>query len=123
MRGGCSSGSTARVPDPAPVHLSAEEREIVEAILRRHAPGVTVWAFGSRATGRLRPTSDLDLALEGRGPIGSAMLADLAEAFDASDLPWKVDLIDWATTSDTFRALIERERILLLPGSSRAVDA
>jgi hypothetical protein len=27
----------------------------------------------------------------------------VAEAYSESDLPWKIDLIDWATTSEAFR--------------------
>ncbi|MGB4347710.1 MAG: hypothetical protein WBJ21_15095 [Burkholderiaceae bacterium] len=38
-------------------------------------------------------------------------LADLSEAFSESDLPWKVDIVDWANTSDAFRKIIKSERV------------
>jgi type I restriction enzyme S subunit len=41
------------------------------------------------------------------------LLRDLAEAFDDSDLPWKVDLLDWADANEDFRRLIERDRVPL----------
>lgn len=37
----------------------------------------------------------------------------LAEAFSESNLPWKVDLVDWATTSIPFRQIIERDKVIL----------
>lgn len=37
--------------------------------------------------------------------------ANLREDFSDSDLPWKVDVVDWATTSASFRALIERTKV------------
>jgi type I restriction enzyme S subunit len=37
----------------------------------------------------------------------------MAEAFDESDLPYKVDLVDWATTSESFRKIIERDRVVV----------
>lgn len=35
------------------------------------------------------------------------MAADLAEAFDQSELPIKVDVVDWARTSAAFQQIIE----------------
>ena len=57
----------------------------------------------------------LDLALLGEAPIPLADLSALAEAFSESDLPFKVDLVDWATTSDEFRRIIESTKTVLRP--------
>jgi uncharacterized protein len=96
------------------LELTADERETVRAILARHLPrGVRVYAFGSRASGRPKPTSDLDLALDGAAPITIAEMAELREAFDESPLPWKVDLIDMASVSAAFSAIIARDRLPL----------
>ena len=63
------------------------------AILRRHAPGSAVWAFGSRAAGNARCYSDLDLAVISDEPMSIDALATLTEAFADSDLPWTVDVV------------------------------
>ena len=87
--------------------LSPVERAIVCAILRRHLPsGVRVWAFGSRAVGRARRLSDLDLAIDAGRALELGELAGLREAFAESDLPWRVDLLDWHGTDPAFRARI-----------------
>ena len=93
----------------------------IHEILMAHAPDLTVYAFGSRATGTARPYSDLDLALEGSEPIGSERLQALRDAFEESDLPIKVDVVDWRALPQGLREAIGEERKLLrsapeLPG-------
>jgi type I restriction enzyme, S subunit len=87
--------------------------EIVRGILQRHVPRHAVWAFGSRARGTTKPHSDLDLAVIGTEPLSLGVIAALTNAFGESDLPWRVDVVDWATTSDTFRKIIERDKVVV----------
>jgi predicted nucleotidyltransferase len=86
--------------------LRADHLALVERILAEHVPGVQVRAFGSRVVGRARPHSDLDLALMAPAPVALPILARLALAFEESDLPFRVDLVDWARTSEPFRRVI-----------------
>lgn len=95
------------------IDVTPDQWRIIRTILQAHLPGVPVWAFGSRATGRAKPYSDLDLAIVADAPVGLDRLAALAEAFSESDLPWKVDLVDWASTSERFRGIIRRDRVVL----------
>ena len=37
----------------------------------------------------------------------------LRDAFSESNIPYKVDVVDWATTDPVFRAIIEKDRIIL----------
>ena len=89
--------------------LPESERAIVRAILEKYAAGRPVYVFGSRVTGRARRRSDLDLAIGGVGPMALGQRAELADAFDESDLPIEVDVVDLATVSDTFRNRIMAE--------------
>ena len=86
---------------------------IVCDILRKHVPGQEVWAFGSRVKGTTKPYSDLDLAVISDKPLPLDVLAGLAEDFSESDLPWRVDVVDWTATSDSFRRIIERNKVVL----------
>ncbi len=88
--------------------LEPAQRSIVEDILRRFFPGRTVLAFGSRVNGRPKPFSDIDLCVMGDEPVSLSSMADAKDAFTESDLPFRVDLIDWATTSPSFRAIVLR---------------
>lgn len=96
--------------------LTASELAQVRAILAAHLPpDVRVDVFGSRAKGAAKPFSDLDLVLEGDAPLPLSLLAALAEAFDESALPWKVDLVDRLAVTDAFGAIIDAGRVPLSP--------
>lgn len=95
------------------IDVTPEQWRIIQDILQTCIPELEVWAFGSRATGTAKPYSDLDLAIITREPLTLAKSADISEAFTESDLPWKVDLVDWATTSDTFREIIQNQRVVI----------
>ena len=94
--------------------LSEPELRTVRTILRRHLSSrFKVYAFGSRAGGRVKPWSDLDLSIEGGEPVPLATLGALADDFDESNLIWKVDLVDRATVSDAFGKIIDDSKIPL----------
>ena len=93
--------------------LSDREKEIVLGALVRHIPNHEVWAFGSRTTGKHKPFSDLDIAVVGDLPVSLNILAALSEELSESALTCKVDIVDWATTSDAFRKLIAQHYIVL----------
>ncbi|MCW5699779.1 MAG: nucleotidyltransferase domain-containing protein [Rhodospirillales bacterium] len=93
--------------DIRPEHLA-----MVRSLLRAHAPSpAKVWAFGSRTLGAARTYSDLDLAIDAGRPLTLAEHADLTAAFEEAALPWRVDVVDWAATSNDFRRPIERQRV------------
>jgi type I restriction enzyme S subunit len=98
---------------PPGIHIRPGEWEIVRGLLDRHVPCREVWAFGSRAKGTAKPFSDLDLVILGIQPLTLSTLAELADDFSESDLPFKVDIVDWATTGERFRKVIEAERVVL----------
>lgn len=86
---------------------------IVREILQKYVPTYEVWAFGSRANGNVKPYSDLDLAVITAEPLDLQTYADLVDAFSESDLPWKVDIVDWSTTSDNFRQIILQKYLVI----------
>ena len=91
-----------------PAHLA-----LVRAILTTHVPNHEVWAFGSRVTGSAKEFSDLDLVVMGEKPLSLAVHANLVDDFSESDLPYNVDVIDWATTDAAFRQIIQRSSVVV----------
>lgn len=89
---------------------------IVWDILQKHVPQCEVWAFGSRAKWKAKQYSDLDLAVITSKPMSLQVSGALAEDFAESDLPFKVDVVDWATTSASFREIIAQDKVLLQTG-------
>ena len=80
----------------------------MRSVLRQHVPNREVLAFGSRATWTAKNYSDLDLAILGDEQLPLDVSSALAEAFSESDLPFKVDLVDWARIDNEFREIIQR---------------
>jgi predicted nucleotidyltransferase len=96
--------------------ISEREWDIVSEILTKHLAGRTVWAFGSRATGRrVKQFSDLDLAVSGQ--LTWAKRAALSEAFDDSLLNFKVDVVESSMVDADFWARIERDFVVLQTAS------
>ncbi|NGZ06314.1 MAG: nucleotidyltransferase domain-containing protein [Magnetococcales bacterium] len=96
-----------------PIDVRPDHLKIVQEILRKHVPNHEVWAFGSRVKWTAREYSDLDLCVISDKPIGLDVKGDLLDDFAESDLPWKVDVIDWTTTSESFQKIIEREKVVV----------
>ena len=103
----------------SPVDIRADHLEIVQDILRTHLPaGVRVWVFGSRANWTTKDSSDLDLAVAGPSKLDYRVMADLEIAFEESDLPYTVDVVDLNAVSSEFREIVEVQKVpLLLTGS------
>ena len=90
-----------------PFGLTADHRDLLRDILATAGDRIDrVAVFGSRATGRYRPNSDLDLVL-----YGSADAADcdrLWTLFQESPLPFSVDVVSYAAIdSPPLRAHID----------------
>jgi len=95
------------------IDIRPDHLEIVQKILHGHLPrDVKIWVFGSRATWKAKDYSDLDLALEGNEKLSRDVMIGLEYAFEESDLPWKVDLLDVHNTTPEFLAAIERDKVL-----------
>ncbi len=96
------------------LQLTAEERALLERLLREYLPGVKVWAYGSRVLGTARPNSDLDLVVFAREDQRIAV-GELRDALAESDLPFKVDLHIWDDLPETFHRQIEACYVELYP--------
>ena len=96
-----------------PIDISPGDLETVREILAEHVPEHKVLAFGSRVNWTARQYSDLDLAVMTEKPLNISCISDLSEAFTQSDLPFKVDIADWASTDESFRKIIEKEHAVV----------
>ncbi len=104
------------------IHLSPSHRQVLEGLLREHLPGIEVWAYGSRVTGRSHDGSDLDLVLRGPGlkAIPIDQLVNFEDAVRESRIPFLVEARDWARLPERFCREIERNYVVL---ATDATDA
>jgi type I restriction enzyme S subunit len=105
------------IPMQPNLDLKPHDRHEVRRILEKCLPGYEVWAFGSRTKRTAKPYSDLDLAVISEKPLSIALMAYLQQSFEESDLTIKVDVVDWAKTSATFRTIIEETKVVIQKGT------
>lgn len=92
------------------VDVRIDHRHVIQNILLEHLPDdVKVWVFGSRSRWVTKDFSDLDLALKGDTKLDWKLLVRLSEAFNDSDLPYAVDIVDLNAVSDRFRVIVESQ--------------
>ena len=96
-----------------PIDITPADLETVRSILREEVPDLEVRAFGSRVSWTARETSDLDLVLITEEPLDISHMAKLKESFSESNLPFRVDIVDWANTSENFQKVIEEKYSLI----------
>ena len=87
--------------------IAAHHYIIVQDILSKYP--YKFYAFGSRAKDKARLTSDLDLCY--KESIPALIIAEIENLFEESNLPFKVDLIDWKRCSEDFKKLIEQDLV------------
>lgn len=99
-----------------PRHLAMNEQMLQEFI-----PKARVRCFGSRIHGRgLKRFSDLDLVVRDEEDL-HAQLGKLQDAFEASDLPIKVDLSEWNQLLDWLKQNIMEEYVVLQEPAKTAI--
>ena len=100
--------------DLAPSHLRT-----VRQLLAGLAPECEVRVFGSRVAGNAKPYSDLDIVLIGGRRLPSVRVSALREAFAESDLPIRVDVLDWHAIPESFRNIITERCEVLQTGTEK----
>lgn len=95
--------------------LAPESLKIIRANLEIFAPNSEVRAFGSRVNGGAKKHSDIDLVIIEKTRLSFDRLRLLKEALQNSELPIRVDLVDWNQISDSFKKIIEAGFITIWP--------
>jgi predicted nucleotidyltransferase len=97
--------------------------EELRRLIATFLPQEEVWAYGSRLAGTAHETSDLDLVVRHPGDLKvkqSSAFWDLKEAISESNLPFLVELFDWARLPAAFWENIVREHVVLYSPALRA---
>ena len=96
------------------IDLANQHLQTILTILDSNLPNhAKVWLFGSRATGKAKPFSDVDLLIDLNAPAPLSLLAKLSTAFEESKLPFKVDIADASVISKEFKHNIKDQLISL----------
>jgi uncharacterized protein len=89
------------------IHMEERHLKAVQNILKKYP--YTFFVFGSRVHGTQKNFSDLDLCV--KEDLSDLTKCYLQMDFDESNLPFKVDIIEWNKISKDFQSLIEKDLI------------
>lgn len=89
------------------IDIKAQDFTTIKRILEEYVPGCEVRAFGSRVSRTAGKHSDFDLAIVGHDKIERRSMVRLKEALEESNVPFRVDVLDWHAISESFRKMIE----------------
>lgn len=101
------------------IDIAQQDLRLVKSILLKHLSHCEVRVFGSRVTGTATKYSDLDLVIVGKQKIDRSVLNRLQDEFEYSDLPFRVEVLDWHRISDNFRKIIEQNYEIIISSDSR----
>lgn len=96
--------------DLHPRHLA-----MLRALLQQHLPQAEVWAYGSRVHGNGHDASDLDLVVRQPNDLKQETpeVGELQEALSESNLPIRVEIVDWARIPASFHREIEQAYVVV----------
>jgi predicted nucleotidyltransferase len=89
--------------------LTDAHRALLLATVRAVLPTARLAMFGSRATGRARPHSDLDLLLLEPPALSWQERVALQDGLEASELPFRTDVVEWSSLSPEMRDRVLNE--------------
>ena len=84
--------------------IKKAEKEIKKIIFRFLNPKeYQIFIFGSRATRKAKKFSDYDIGIFGKKSVSFETLGLIDEAFENSDLPYIINVVDFSMVSSKFR--------------------
>ena len=94
-----------------------EDRHIdfIKETLKKYIPNpdAKFYVFGSRAVGKYREYSDVDIAIDVQN-LPSDTKSKLELEFENSTFPYEVDIVDLNNIKEDFKNLIKNDLILLM---------
>ncbi|MEN9911926.1 MAG: hypothetical protein RI956_370, partial [Pseudomonadota bacterium] len=94
------------------IDIAPKDLKTVKALLKQYLPNTLVWAFGSRVKFTAKITSDLDLVafISKEQELKFSLLK---EAFEESNILFRIDLHNWYELPETFHKNIESSFVVL----------
>ena len=101
--------------------LQVRHLTIILELIRQYLPQTQIWAYGSRVNGDCHDASDLDLLARNPAALDQSVpeLFDFQEALVESNLPIRVDVVDWAQIPELFQREIERGYVEIWEGREK----
>ncbi|MEA3362129.1 MAG: nucleotidyltransferase domain-containing protein [Thermodesulfobacteriota bacterium] len=104
--------------DPTALKLQPRHLKTLLELIGQYFPQAQIWAYGSRINGDCHEASDLDLVARNPTALDQSLsdLFDFQEVLVESNLPIRIDVVDWAQIPESFQGEIERGDVEIWKG-------
>ena len=92
--------------------INDESKRKIIGVIATIIPEASIYLFGSRARGTHSEWSDIDIALDSGEKISRHRIGEALSMLEASNIPYKVEIVDFNSVSENMRASILDERVL-----------
>jgi uncharacterized protein len=82
------------------------------ALISTLIPEAKIYLFGSRARDTNSEWSDIDIALDAGKELPSVSIMELNDIMVATNMPYKVDVVDLYSVSEQMRTIILKEKVI-----------
>lgn len=93
--------------------ISADDQQKIVGILSVLFPDAKIYLFGSQARGTANRISDIDIAIDEGDKIKAInRIAEARDMLNSSDIPHKIDVLDFHSVSKIMKELIIKDRVI-----------
>jgi len=89
--------------------LTEDQEKIIKNILNKYP--YEFYYYGSRVKGDYTKSSDLDIMLKSDNTVPSGTIKKIEDEFNASKIPFIVNIADYANLEEYFYKLIEKDLV------------
>lgn len=92
--------------------IDEKTKQKIIALISTLIPNAKIYLFGSRARGKHSQWSDIDLALDTGEKISHDIVGEIISVLAGTDIPYKIEVVDFHSVSKEMQTSILDERIL-----------
>lgn len=93
-------------------NVSQEDKYKITGLISVLVPKAKIILFGSRARGTNAPRSDIDIAVDAGIPLPHVVIDEAKSMLEASNIMYRVDVVDLNSVSERMRSSILHEGIV-----------
>lgn len=93
-------------------NISPEDKSKITGLISVLIPKAKIILFGSRARGTNAERSDIDIAVDSGIPLSHLAVDEIKSMLQASNIMYKIDVVDFNNVSENMRKLILHDGIV-----------
>ncbi len=90
------------------INVGKQYLETIKRVLHKHVNNAEIRVFGSRLNEDVKKYADLDMVIVAKEKIALKVVTRMKEELEESDIPFRVDILDWHEISNDFKKIINK---------------